>query len=202
VIFVSHNMQAISTLTSRSILLKKGRIAAAGPTAEVIAKYLEDGGASPDMVYSAAPSSEQPRITRVELATSAANNVQMNGQPMKVIVEISTPKPINTARLSFHACNTLGEPMTYFWAHDSEYPMCREPGTYRLVCTIPKFRLYMGNYTLRMNLKEYAGGREFDSLEGICPFEVVMYGQAREGGWHRGVCTYLEESSWEVNRVS
>ena len=202
VLFVSHNMQAVSTLTTRSILLKKGQIAAAGPTPEVITKYLEESVASPEMTYTAPPSDERPRITRVELETSDPNNVQMNGEAMKVVVEISTPKPINTARLSFHACNNLGEPMIYFWAHDTEFPMCREPGTYRLVCTIPKVRLYMGNYTLRLHLKEFAGGREFDSLENICPFEVVMYGQDREGGWHRGMCTYLEEGSWDVQRVA
>jgi lipopolysaccharide transport system ATP-binding protein len=202
VLFVSHNMQAVSTLTSRSILLKKGRIAAAGPTPEVITKYLEESVASPEMTYTAPPSDERPRITRVELETSDAHNVQMNGEGMKVVVEISTPKPINTARLSFHACNNLGDPMIYFWAHDTEYPMCREPGVYRLVCTIPKLRLYMGSYTLRLHLKEFAGGREFDSLENICPFEVVMYGQDREGGWHRGMCTYMEEGSWDVQRVA
>ncbi|HSU65291.1 MAG TPA: ABC transporter ATP-binding protein [Tepidisphaeraceae bacterium] len=201
VIFVSHNMQAISTLTTRSILLKKGRIAAAGPTPDVISKYLEDSGASPDQVYTAAPSSEEPKITRVELDTSEPGNVQTNGEAMRVTVEITTPKPINSARLSFHACNNLGEPMIYFWAHDAEQPMCREPGTYRVSFTIPRLRLYMGNYTLRVHLKEFAGGREFEVLEGICPFEVVMYGQSREGGWHRGMCTYLEDGAWTVERI-
>ena len=201
VLFVSHNMQAVSTLTQRCILLKKGRIAAAGPTADVISQYLQDGGSSPDMIYTAPASNKSPRITRVELRTSEPNNVQMNGEPMRALIEVSTPVPINTARVSFHACNALGEPMTYFWAHDTEFPMCREPGVYRLACTIPKLRLYMGNYTLRVHLKEFAGGREFDVLEGICPFEVVMYGKDREGGWHRGACTYLEEGAWEVQKV-
>src|SRR5579884_1820015 len=42
VLFVSHNMQAVSTLTSRSVLLKKGRVAALGPTPDVIAQYLAE----------------------------------------------------------------------------------------------------------------------------------------------------------------
>ena len=202
VIFVSHNMQAISTLTSRSILLKKGRIASAGPTPQVIADYLEDSGAASEAVYTAPASPDGPKITRVEVDTSEPGNVQANGKPMKVIVEITTPRPIEGARLSFHACNTLGEPMIYFWAHDAEHPMCREPGVYRLVCSIPRLRLYMGNYALRLHLKEFAGGREFETLEGVCPFEVVMYGRDREGGWYRGVCTYLEDGTWDVARVA
>ena len=201
VLFVSHNMQAVSTLTQRSILLKKGRVASAGATADVISKYLQDGGSTSDMIYSAAPSSDGPRITRVEARTSEPNNVQMNGKPMQVMIEVTTPLAIDTARVSFHACNVLGEPIVHFWAHDPEFPMCRQPGTWRLVCTIPKLRLYMGNYTLRVHLKEFAGGREFEALEGICPFEVVMYGMDREGGWFRGTCAYLEEGSWEVDQV-
>jgi len=90
----------------------------------------------------------------------------------------------------------------YFWAQDSQYEMCRKPGTYRLVCDIPNLRLYMGNYNFMVNLKEYAGGRQFDVIEGVCPFEVVMYGKEREGGWWKGACTYLEDGTWDVSRVA
>src|SRR5438132_2960860 len=41
VLFVSHNMQSISTLTTRTFLLDRGQIAAQGPTREVITHYLE-----------------------------------------------------------------------------------------------------------------------------------------------------------------
>jgi len=201
VLFVSHNMQAVSTLTQRSLLLKKGRIAAAGPTADVISTYLQEGGSTPDMVYCAAASPNAPKITRVELRTSEPNNVQLNGKPMQAIIEVSTPVPIDTARVSFHACNAMGDPVIHFWAHDPEFPMCREAGTYRLVCAIPSLRLYMGHYTLRVHFKEFAGGREFDMVEGVCPFEVVMYGRDREGGWFRGTCVYLEDGAWEVAKV-
>ena len=202
VLFVSHNMQAVSTLTARSVFLKKGKVAALGPTPDVIAQYLAEGGGATDLIYTAPASPTGPKITRVELETSEPQNVQMNGKPMRVRIEFTTPAPINGARVSFHACNSLQEPVVHFWAHDSEYPMAREPGTYRLECTIPKLRLYMGNYTLRVHLKEQAGGKEFEVLEGICPFEVVMYGRDREGGWWRGTCAYLEEGSWEVRKVS
>ena len=202
VLFVSHNMQAISTLTTRCVLMKQGQVHAVGPTADIIGDYIREGGSASDMIYTAPASDKKPLITRVELRTSEPHNVQANGKPMQVIVEITTPRPIESARLSFHACNNLGDSVIHFWAHDEEREMCRTPGTYRLVFDVPKMRLYMGNYTLRMNLKEFAGGQEFDSIEGICPFEVVMYGQERQGGWFRGSCAYLEEGSWDVQKVA
>jgi lipopolysaccharide transport system ATP-binding protein len=202
VLFVSHNMQAISTLTQRCLMLSKGQVAAVGPTAEVISQYIHEGGGTPEMVYTAPASNDQPKITSIELRTSEAHNVQTNGKPLQLIVEVTTPRPIETARISVHVCDRLGDPVIHLWASDTEYQMCRTPGTFRLVCDIPKLRLYKGDYTLRANLREYAGGRQFDSIEGVCPFEVVMYGQEREGGWWDGSCVYLEEGQWEVGKVA
>ena len=202
VLFVSHNMQAVSTLTNRCVLLNKGRMHMVAKTPEVIDEYLKlVGGQVADQIYVAPPSPDKPKITRIEIKTSEPHNVQMNGKPMEVHIELKTPMPINGARLSFHACNTMQEPILYFWCHDTEYPLAREPGTYHLVCKIPKMRMFMGDYTLRVHLKEQAGGKEFEVLEGVCPFEVVMYGRDREGGWYKNTCTYLEEGQWEVNKV-
>ncbi|MDB5301369.1 MAG: transporter ATP-binding protein, partial [Phycisphaerales bacterium] len=173
-----------------------------GQTADVISEYLRQvGDAAGEQIYAAAPLPDKPKITRVELRTSEPNNVQMNGRPMEVHIELTTPVPINGARLSFHACNTMQEPILYFWCHDTEHPMAREAGTYHLVCRVPNMRMFMGDYTLRVHLKEQAGGKEFEVLEGICPFEVVMYGRDREGGWHKNTCAYLEEGNWEVSKV-
>jgi lipopolysaccharide transport system ATP-binding protein len=42
IIFISHNMAAVQDLCTRSILLSKGEIELAGPTAEVIERYKQD----------------------------------------------------------------------------------------------------------------------------------------------------------------
>jgi lipopolysaccharide transport system ATP-binding protein len=42
IVFVSHNMQAITSLCDRSILLEKGHIVADGSTADVVTEYLEE----------------------------------------------------------------------------------------------------------------------------------------------------------------
>jgi len=203
VLFVSHNLQAVSTLTQRCVLLNKGRMHSVGPTADVIGEYLKlVGGQSADQVYSAPPLPDKPKITRVELQTSEPHNVQMNGQPMEVRIELTTPIPMDGARVSFHACNSMGDAIIYFWCHDTQYPLAREPGTYRLACKIPKMRLFMGEYTLRVHLKDQAGGIGFEELENICPFEMVMYGRDREGGWFKNTCAYLEDGQWDVSKTA
>jgi lipopolysaccharide transport system ATP-binding protein len=136
----------------------------------------------------------------VELCTSEPANVQLNGKKMDVILEINTPEPIDGASISFQALNSLHQPILHVWTFDSERPMCREPGVFQLICHIPKVRLYMGQYTLTVHFSERAGGKMFQTIEGICPFQVAMYGQYREFEWQPGTCTYLEEYNWEIKK--
>jgi homopolymeric O-antigen transport system ATP-binding protein len=200
VLFVSHNMQAVSTLTHRSLLLSNGRCVYSGPTTEAIAEYLREGSKQ-ELVYIDAPSASEPRITRVELVTSEPNSTQLNGEPMEVHFEIATPVPINGAALSFQACNSLQQPVLHLLTLDSELPMGRDPGVFQLICRIPKVRLYVGHYSLTIHFAEQAGGKKFQFLEGVCPFEVVAYGQLREYYWEPGTCTYVEDCEWQIRQI-
>jgi len=56
----------------------------------------------------------------------------------------------------------------------------------------------MGKYFLKLYLSEPPGGEQFQYLEHICPFEVVMYGKHREFPWYPQTCAYLEEAKWEI----
>src|SRR5690606_27222768 len=59
VLFVSHNMDAISTLTKRCVLLDGGRVALQGVTADVVGAYLTSGTSGP-LVYRAEPALDGP----------------------------------------------------------------------------------------------------------------------------------------------
>ncbi|HXY86018.1 MAG TPA: ABC transporter ATP-binding protein [Gaiellaceae bacterium] len=71
VLFVSHNMQTVSRLCDRAILLEGGRIAMDGPSPEVVARYLQQGhggGAShewPDLAT--APGKDFVRLRSVRV---------------------------------------------------------------------------------------------------------------------------------------
>ncbi|MDD1419089.1 ABC transporter ATP-binding protein [Dolichospermum sp. ST_sed1] len=198
VLFVSHNMQAISTLTKCCLMLSKGKCIYQGKTEEGIAEYLREG-CNEELVYRDKLSDYEPKITKVELRTTEPSNVQLNGESMEVHFEITTPVPIDGASLSFQVFNSLQQPVVHLWTFDSERPMCRNAGVFHLNCQIPKLRLYMGRYTLKVHFSERAGGKKFQTIEDICPFEVVMYGRSREFEWNPETCTYLEDSIWQIN---
>lgn len=202
VLFVSHNMQAISTLTRRCVVLAHGRVAFDGPTEPAIAAYLREG-AGDGLTYAAPPHPTEPRVTRLALRTSLPENTQHNGAPMAFEVDVTAPGPVDGASFAIQAVNQQTQaPTMYVWTFDSERPMCRQGGTYRLTCVIPQLRLFMGRYHLVVHLAERAGGRLFQVIDGICPFEVVMYGRPREYDWIPGTCTYLEECVWQIERVA
>lgn len=201
VLFVSHNLQAISVLTNRGLLFSGGRCVSDGPISSVLAQYLHEE-MRPDTIYSDGPSRSAPRVTRVEVRTSKPGNTQVNDESIEIMFEITTPEPIDGAALSFQVFNSLQQPILHLWTFDSERPMCRETGVSRLVCRIPRLHLYMGDYTLTVHLSERAGGKKYQTIEGICPFKVVMYGKAREFEWKPDACAYLEDCDWEVENAS
>lgn len=200
VLFVSHNMQAVSTLTSKCLVMSTGKILFAGNTSEAISKYLSEGR-SENSYYTTKPSKEKPSITKVKVVTSLPNNTQVNGDPMEIQIEVNTPYSVGGAAVAFQAMNSLNVPILHLWVFDSERAFCREQGTYRLVCKIPKTHLYMEKYHLTVHFGDSATGKKLETLEDVCPFEVVMYGKPRDYNWVNGTCTYIEDCQWDVEHL-
>jgi lipopolysaccharide transport system ATP-binding protein len=197
VVFVSHNMQAVSTLTTRCLLLREGRVVVHGPTDAVIGAYLADGS-SGESVFSASPAPDAPSVTRVEVGTSEPNSTHTHGRPLRLTFDLHTPRLIRSATFSFQIVDALRQPIVHMWLFDSQRPFCRSAGTYRLTCEIPRLRLYLGRYAVTTHLSEGYGGRYFHNLEAVCPFDVVMHGHEREWPWQEGACRYLEDGRWDV----
>lgn len=200
VLFVSHNMQAVSTLTSKCIILKNGNKTFDGATSEGIKDYLLAGNTN-EKIYVDQASDTVPKITRVELRTSLPNNLHVNREKMEVEIEIHTPISLQGAAVSFQIVNEYERAIVHSWNFDSEINFGREPGVYVLRCTYPIFRLYMGKYNFIVHFGEVATGKKLQTLERICPFEVVMYGKKRDYNWVSETCMYIEDNNWTVNKV-
>lgn len=197
VLFVSHNMQSISTLTSKCLLLWQGTLDGEGHPADVIRDYLARGSTS-GPVFETEPHESEPRVVRASVSTSLDAGIHVHGQPLSLEFQLSCPEPVRSARFSFQIIDELGRPVLHLWTYDSERPMCRTSGNFSVSCNIPKCRLYMGRYQLIIHFGEGPGGRKFQTIEGVCPFEVVMHDTSREGQWLPGTCTYIEDVSWQV----
>ena len=195
VLFVSHNLQAISTLTERALLFDQGEMIYSGHTQVALAKYKELWGPVSSSEY-LNPNASMG-ITKARVITSGPRNIHKFGKPLIFEFEIFFSKKPKSAAFSFQVVDDSMRPIAHLWVFDSEKQWSRA-GTVLLRCTIPKPRLYMGKYTLVTHLSDRASLEKYETLEGICPFEITMEGIYREYRWRPYTCTYLEEASWQV----
>jgi len=200
VLFVSHNMQAIAQLARRSIVMHKGQCVFDGGTSEAISTYnkLQSNGLDVGASYRADSAITPNYLAWATAHTSEGNGVHNWGQPITFEFGLKIEQPKRSICFSFQIINSLQQPVCHFWLFDGELPYRKQEGTFILKCSLPKFRLYMGEYTLRTWLSESMGRTLLDRTDGICPFEVTMGGMVRsEYEWEPGSCIYIDDAIWE-----
>jgi len=198
VLFVSHNMDAISTLTNRCIFLSDGKVEFNGDTSEAINHYINLNKAI-NLEYSSQPLEDKPNIFKVSVITSHGNNIHYQGNELKVKLSLFCPNKLSNANVSFQIVNEKGIPVIWRWLLDSQVSFGTNAGTYEITCSIPKLRLYKGKYSLIVNFAENFGKLNYQRIENICHFEVVMYEKAFEFQWVNGACVYFEEAEWNCS---
>ena len=197
VLFVSHNMAAIASLTRRSIFLRSGQLAYFGKTDAALTQYFQDMR-SHGAAYENMANISRPHIRFMTLRTSEENNIQGSGKSMQIEVHLASEEALIGASFSLQLINQFQQPVWHLWTYDSERPMCRKPGGAVLTFTIPKVRLNVGEYSFRTHFSEPPGGQMFETLDGVCPFEVVRLERTVEWGWRPDACAYFEEGEWQI----
>lgn len=197
VLFVSHNMDAVAALTKRCVLLGGGRVAMHGHTADVVGAYLSASTSGP-LVYQAERAGDRPSVTRVEMTTSLPGNVQRHGDSVAIECDIDLPAGFEGLRFELAACDERGRRIMHLWRYDTaDQPFLRQRGRYTIRCDVPALHLYAGRFTLLLHLAERSGGRLFERIESLCPFQVVMP-ESRDGGWGPDEGMYIETAAWSV----
>ncbi len=199
ILFVSHDMSAISTLTKKIIVLQKGGVGFIGNVDKGIEYYLQNSQTN-DLNYEINPDLSKPNIFKVEINTSGSGNVHTFGQPLFININVYIPQGREGMALSIQVFNHLNVPVIYNWIMDNEKSICRTSGVHRFSIEYPNLKLYQGFYFLRVHLAETNNTREKFSEIDCCHFEVVMVGKrAPEWGWQSNVCQYFEEAKWLID---
>jgi lipopolysaccharide transport system ATP-binding protein len=161
VLFVSHNMAAVRSLTSRAIWLDHGRIAADGPTSDVISSYLSstiDEEVSSVVDLRENPSrrtvgkftAQRVRFTSVSLLDADDRPVLAFGEgtPLRVDMRFDIRTPVRFLELYVRVKTTEGQRLFTSFAGQIESAV--EPGRYRAVCEIPENPLRPGRYVIEL----------------------------------------------------
>ncbi len=197
VIFVSHNMQAVSQLCDRCILLRAGGIVADGTTSQVTEKYLEetplaDGAESLDGLIRGLPADPAFKLDSIRITQSAipvSNNV-LNGLPIEISFTYTVFELTMGLRIYFDLYDR--EEMLLlrsFHDEDGEEVPTVKPGRYESRAIIPGNLLAPIAYELRFQAGIY-NVRSCIPQEGIRYSLLVessgIYNRAYLGDTHRG----------------
>ncbi len=196
VLFVSHNMESVSTLTDRCLLLKNGSVSFEGDTAESVSNYLEENQVQ-NGIYVGEFKNKYPQIIRAEIITSEKSFLHKNGEDLSIVLDVHMPYRVSNMNLSIQIFNSREKAIVYTYAFDVNFPLLRGTGIQRYKCTLPKCKLYQDSYYLKVHLAESKSRTKFETLDKICSFEVQMIDRQIEWGWPKDVCTYTEDFYWE-----
>ena len=191
VIFVSHNMATITSLTRRCLLLSQGRLIEDAATLDVVHHYLADAAQSGGEVTW--PEPERPgddsfRCVACRLGTPGQRTSFASDAAIPVEIEFEVNQEAEGLRVGLDLLSSEGTLVLRSYHDDNakQVGMMRR-GRYVSTCIVPGDLLNQGSYfiTLRVGI---AGVRRICVLEQLMSFEVVnvtgvnsQYGGARPG---------------------
>jgi len=154
VVFVSHDMDAISRLCSRCILLRQGEIEESGKTADVVAIYL-GGGQQQTPVIEFPPRDSEASFQSAGLYGSddQAKTSFSSSEPVVLKCAFNVQRRIEGLQLSFEVLNFKREPIFYSTLSMADPPILVEaPGEYNIAAAIPRRLLLPGRYFVHLAL--------------------------------------------------
>jgi lipopolysaccharide transport system ATP-binding protein len=186
VLFVSHNMPAVTRLCSKALLLEGGSLVQEGPTADVIRTYVEGAfatGNSREWPLEQAPGSEELKliavgVTNTEGASVSSASVEDELQ-VKLRYFVAVPNLKFRCAVVFFTQGTCA-----FASLEPVEEVRAEPGTYSSVVKIPKNLLAEGEYILNVSIFSSRGVKQHHvQLQNVVAFHVF---DPMTGGSARG----------------
>ena len=161
VVFVSHNMAAVRSLTSKAIWLDHGRVAADGPTGDVVSEYLastidEEVSGVVDLRENASRgtvrkfTADRVRFTSVSLLDPDDRPALAfgEGSPLRVDLRFDVREPVRFLELYVRVKSIEGQRLFASYAGQVESTIY--PGRYRSICEIPENPLRPGRYVIEL----------------------------------------------------
>jgi lipopolysaccharide transport system ATP-binding protein len=172
ILFVSHNLAAISRLCSRALVLNAGSCAFDGPVSEALARYSK---LSRTVGQSHTSACSGPLSNRVKLVSFTINgseeiigNVLKPESPIELKVTGETLAPIKDFRVT--VCIFKGDQLVV-GMHDAENPCDINAGIFCSQFVIPEYFLSPGEYSVEVTMYSNSNG-EWMIARGFAMFSV------------------------------
>jgi lipopolysaccharide transport system ATP-binding protein len=167
VVFISHNMSAVSALCSRTIVLDRGERVFDGPAHEGVRFYLEHNLTDASLAWDldAARRTDPEAGSLVRLARIRASATANDGfrfmEPLRFRIEITAHAPFDHVACAVGLDDVYGTRVVTFDSNDHQMRVARG-GRYAMDVTIPGFGLLPGKYLLSASV--HSGSQYHDYL--------------------------------------
>ena len=208
VLFVSHNMAAVSALCTRAMVMDGGRPVFDGPAADAVRHYLEsnlaDSAATWDL--SGVPRRGDHLADLVHIERVSANMGRPDGfrfgEPLRFRLEFSASMTLDSMACAVGLDDMYGTRVVTFDSGRHAVPIATVSGRhYAVDLEIPPFGLLPGKYLLSVSV--YSGGQFHDYLIHFGTVSVVPLEQ--DGGGYVDLASdrgpIQVPSTWRVSEL-
>ncbi len=190
VLFVSHNMGAIHTLTQKCLYLERGMILTCGETAVTVSRYLSHSLATtndnvydldfyrPDYVIKAYKNERKVHYTQiwVEQKGEICTILEM-GEPFVICFELEVCMEVAGANISFAIYNSEFQCVTVIFSWDNDFYVNLSPGRHVIRLDIEDYILSPGKYYIGTGLNQSTESVAWDGISNLPLFEVRNSGK-------------------------
>ncbi len=191
VLFVSHNMGAISRLCVRTLLLEDGQIIKIGPSAEVVQSYVSRSVAGQSEYSQPHMSAKAMNLRRVAIETEAGDRRHEIGyhEPFLIVLEYEVNERVTNGAVGIgvFTLDGLCAFLSGDFDTDKEAMRTRTVGYYRAQVRIPGRWLNVGRYAVMIYISSERGETVYDRRETVT-FEIAdtgtpgsLHGISRQG---------------------
>jgi lipopolysaccharide transport system ATP-binding protein len=150
VLFVSHNMSAITALCTSAIYLNQGSLVQMGPVYDVVARYSNAGLASHQFQREPPAGAD---LSLIGATASYESDNGVRGSSVRLMLKIFAHKDIKSS-IDIRIKDAFGSPVGFgsLGALDSAQMVSLEAGTNDVVVILPSPRLAAGGYSISIDL--------------------------------------------------
>ena len=211
VLFVSHNMQAVSGLCTAAVSLDQGRIRQMGEPLQVISDYLKEAVSTDtgrEQVWNdptVAPGNDQIRLRGIRLLAETDDPLQEIhlATPIRIEIEYWNLVPDTKLILNLSIYGIDESSVLEDWtAEESNWRGCPFPrGLFRTVCRIPGNLLNEGTYRIRILFFELESTKHiFDHREAVV-FSVTDVSERAVPWYGRFIGVVHPKLGWTTDLV-
>jgi lipopolysaccharide transport system ATP-binding protein len=154
ILFVSHNMAAVSSLCNKGVLLENGRLVADGSISDVVTQYSRSGSVSSETHWKGDYGDEHVTMRETWVRSIDPTGAFDTSSDLEVGIRIEVKKRVDGLVLGFRLLSQYEYELAYVLYDDGEHPPAPvvEPGELTKRFIIPANSLAEGIYTVGISI--------------------------------------------------